>query len=116
MDDRLKEIVAFREAGHSYGSIASRMGLSRGQVSGSLWRAGLTNPDSPNSNHAPRPKPKGYINVGSAKLSESDVRYIRAAFIPYHRAFGASALARVFNVSASAVWNAANRKAWAHVQ
>lgn len=52
-------------------------------------------------------KPIGCDNQHS-KLTADDVRYIRAHYIPYHRKFGANALARKFNVSHGTIINVVN--------
>lgn len=50
-----------------------------------------------------------------AKLTEDNVRFIRANYIPYHPELGYSALARRFGVSDRTVGGVLTRYSWKHV-
>lgn len=50
-----------------------------------------------------------------SKLTEEDVRYIRAHYIPKDETYGCRALAKKFNVDHSTISEIYNRKAWKHV-
>lgn len=52
---------------------------------------------------------------GSAKLTEADIRTVRATYIPGSRAHGQSALAIRFGVSAATISLIVNHKRWPHV-
>lgn len=58
--------------------------------------------------------PKGAKN-GRAKVSEDDVRAIRASYIPQCREFGQYALARRFGLSRPVVGFILSRKTWGHL-
>jgi len=57
-------------------------------------------------------KPGGENN-GRAKLSESDVKFIRK--MCNHKKYHKRELANMFNVSLTQIYNVANRKLWKHV-
>lgn len=52
---------------------------------------------------------------GASKLSKEDVVYIKKVFIKSDREFGASSLAREFNVSPSTINRIVNNKSWTHI-
>ena len=52
----------------------------------------------------------------NAKLTEDIVRYIRKVHVPHDKEFGASALARKFDVDVSMVLSAIKGKTWKHVK
>ena len=52
---------------------------------------------------------------GSAKLTEADVRTIRAEYVPRSRTHGTRALARKYGVAPSLISMIANRERWGHV-
>lgn len=52
---------------------------------------------------------------GSSKLSEEDVVYIRSVFSKSSREFGASALARKFNVHPATINRVVNNLSWTHI-
>lgn len=56
------------------------------------------------------------LKFNNAKLSEDDVRYIRANFIPYDQEFGNSAFAKKFNVSKSAIYDVIHYKTYRDVE
>ena len=58
---------------------------------------------------------KGEKSV-SAKVSDDDVRTIRATYVPQCREFGLYALARRYGISRPAVGNIVKRKTWGHVK
>jgi hypothetical protein len=83
---RNAEIVAKRKRGWEPSDIAYHMGLSRNTVIGVLFRAGLTNPHSPNSSGRGRDYP--------ADLRRAAVEYAREHSNAKAAArFGASATA-----------------------
>lgn len=61
----------------------------------------------------------GKIKLGmerfNSKLTDDDVRYIRAHYIPYHPEFSLGALAAKFKVSVSTIRDVVLRKTWKHV-
>lgn len=57
---------------------------------------------------------KGEAN-GSAKLTEADVRTIRATYVSGCREFGQHALGRRFGVTQSVICDIVRREIWAHV-
>ena len=52
---------------------------------------------------------------GAAKLTEADVRAIRASYEPHVRGRGYNALADRFNVSKVTIWRIIHRRSWSHV-
>ena len=50
-----------------------------------------------------------------AKLTDEQVRYIRAHYIAHHREFGANALAKKFNVSTSTIYDVISRRTFKEV-
>lgn len=58
--------------------------------------------------------PRGVAH-GSAKLTEDDVRTIRATYVPRSREFSTYALARRFGVCAELIGFIVRRKLWVHV-
>lgn len=54
-------------------------------------------------------------NHHNHKLTESDVQYIRKYLIKYDSQFGASAMAKKFNVDKSTIMDAYNKKTWKEV-
>lgn len=58
--------------------------------------------------------PKGEVN-GQSKLTESDVRAIRALYVPRSPGFGQKALARRYGVAPSAIGQIISRQRWKHV-
>lgn len=59
-------------------------------------------------------KPKGSLN-GRAKLTESDIVFIRTMYRPRHKEYSQLALARRFNVCVVTIQEILYRKKWAHV-
>ncbi len=55
------------------------------------------------------------IEFNNAKLTEDDVRYIRAHFIPYDNEFGNSAIAKKFNVSSFAIYDVIHGRSYKNV-
>ena len=57
---------------------------------------------------------KGLTGVGvrhpRAKLKKEDIEYIRENYIPYHKEFGKTALAKRFGVSPSAIYKIIKRQ------
>ena len=51
----------------------------------------------------------------SAKLSESDILYIKRTYIPYSREFGTRALAKKFNVHRSTISSVVNNKSYTNI-
>ena len=49
------------------------------------------------------------------KLSEVEVKAIRAAFYPRHPLFGAKGLAKIFGVTDSMIQMIVSRQSWAHI-
>lgn len=54
--------------------------------------------------------------MGSARLSEQDVRMIRKIYIKRSKEFNLRKVAEMFGVSAVHVLNIVNMKKWAHCQ
>ena len=54
-------------------------------------------------------------NHCSHKLTEDDVRYIRKNYIKRDSEYGATALAKKFNVDRTTILNVYNRKTWRHI-
>lgn len=52
---------------------------------------------------------------GEAKLKNEDIIYIRENYIPRHKEYGCRAMAKMFNVSASAVSQVLIGKTWQHI-
>lgn len=50
-----------------------------------------------------------------AKLTEQEVTFVKAHFIPYNSAFGVTALATKFQVSQSTIRSALKGRSWKHV-
>ena len=58
--------------------------------------------------------PKGEAN-GSAKLTEDDVRIIRATYVRYSGTHGYRGLARQFGVDHTVIGDIVRREIWGHV-
>ena len=55
------------------------------------------------------------VDQHSVKLTEADVIYIRACYIPRHKKFGSRVLAKRFNVSHGRISSIVNNKSWTHI-
>lgn len=51
-----------------------------------------------------------------SKLTEDDVRYIRAVYVSYHKEYGTRALSRRYNIDHTTIIDVLNRKTWDNVK
>lgn len=100
---RNAQIVALRKQGLWPTQIADQMGLSRNQVLGALFRAGMCRKDT-DKREAMRLK---------SKLDAGSVAEIRALYVKGCKDNGYSGLARRFKVSDSAIRKVVSGKTWA---
>ena len=73
-----------------------------------------TSADNTNDRHTRNRDAKGSVN-GNSKLTEKDVRTIRAKYVSWSRYVGKVALAKEFNVSPSLIGQIVNRTIWTHI-
>lgn len=111
VDERNAQIVALRKQGLWPTQIADQMGLNRNQVLGALFRSGLCRRDTDATEIRSLKQVRGAA-VGSAKLTEDAVAYIRANYKSRCRTNGCGGLAKKFGVRRRAVWNVLHGKTW----
>ena len=82
-------------------------------ISNLTWVTGLENMDHASKNGLLKPL-RGTDNY-FAKLTEEDVLYIRAHYMPYDSVYGARALGRKFGVNKNTIRDIANNKSYVNV-
>jgi hypothetical protein len=116
--ERNAEIIRRRLSGELPSDIRRAMGISRNVVAGVLDRAGIIRNDHAAGHQKYKSAPKGEA-CWKAKLSEADVRAIRAEYQPgtgrWKRGNSVD-LAQRFGVRRDAVCRVATSRAWKHVE
>lgn len=105
-----EEIIRRRQLGEWPTDIARALGVSRNTVIGVCFRAGLADKEAGKCM-----VPRGESS-GAAKLTASDVRAIRAEYIPWRRGFGYKALAKRYGVAQSTIERVVSGETWGHLR
>lgn len=106
MNPHRDEIVSLRGQGFTFGQIAERLGLSRGAVSGVVYRAASPTPPR-------QPRVLRGVNNPNCRLSEEEVREIK---VRLGRGVVGSALAREYDVDPGLISMIKHGKRWSHVE